>query len=1059
MKKSKVPIITLLLALLVLTVYQMMRFESSIRAGRTTTLYIGEGSEPLPAMLSDADVRSAALNADYYFTAAGEYFKRMKPVRPAGDMRPRWEELFLKGVNLGVALPGKFPAEFPLSFDQYMEWLRSIGEMNANVVRVYTILPPVFYEALAYYNLHHGDKPVYLMQGVWFEAPDHTNYYNPGLIAEFQKEIADAIDVIHGSAALKQRAGKAWGTYSADVSKNTVGILLGREWEPGSVHNTIQSNAQRQYRGNFVCMNDGNPMEAWLGRMLDFTIVYETYKYHFQHPISFVNWLPLDPMHHNSEIIENAKVREFDNDLESVDFSRFNATPLFPPGIYAAYHAYPYYPDFIYLDKAYRNDTTGTTYSSYLKDLKAHTPGMPLVIAEYGIPSSRGNSHASPFGFHQGGHSEANQAALSLTLTRDIVTARCAGALYFEWIDEWFKHNWLVMDFEQPAEDRKIWHNMENPEQNFGICALESRTRAVDGSLADWGNCAFNAKRIDLKAHADASYFYLAATIPDFDFNRHRLFIAIDTYDKEKGDHRLPFSRRTFDNGFEFLLEFKSKTDAAILVDEPYSVFTDIDNDHIPVYASQKNANATFIRQRMLTNRNRESLFGVRTDSIVVDRSPLTHGKSSLPESSNADWCLNDTAGIFEIRLAWHLLNVCDPARRYVLDDRDGTDTIEYQATDAFKMFLFVTDTNGVLLRQYPDRAPYSYTWAEWNEPVYTTRLKPIYYTLRNEFKNLTPPPPDIPSVKEGDESFMIAEYFNDRPSAVSIAFDNAGFSQYQFGLPTLRKYGFSATFGLIPTLLDEVASLHELDDRAPLTRLSVGEARDIALDNEIAYQPREAKRLLRNDLLTLGKRVNAPVNCAYWTSPSPAVSAPGALFFIRAYGNDSLAHATFTGIDYALADFSLSPVRLDSIINRPNNPWTIVRYYHIYDSENQIPSQLSAERVGQLFIHRADFDKQIRLIRNSGCWVAPISQVYQYRQERKRSSLRVTRVNDSYFLQVVNRLDQTYFNIPVTIRFRTNAKIVTVKGSETDGTYSNKDGYIRFNVRPHTEVTVEVVL
>ena len=51
--------------------------------------------------------------------------------------------------------------------------------------------------------------------------------------------------------------------YAEDVV--VAGILLGREWEPGSVFKTNQENRQiRQYRGDFICMNDGNAMEAWL---------------------------------------------------------------------------------------------------------------------------------------------------------------------------------------------------------------------------------------------------------------------------------------------------------------------------------------------------------------------------------------------------------------------------------------------------------------------------------------------------------------------------------------------------------------------------------------------------------------------------------------------------------------------------------------------------------------------------------------------------------------------------------------------------------------------------
>lgn len=42
------------------------------------------------------------------------------------------------------------------------------------------------------------------------------------------------------------------------------------------------------------------------------------------------------------------------------------------------------------------------------------------------------------------------------------------------------------MDFEVPANRRKFWHNMENPEQNFGVIAVEQRSKIVDGKSDDW---------------------------------------------------------------------------------------------------------------------------------------------------------------------------------------------------------------------------------------------------------------------------------------------------------------------------------------------------------------------------------------------------------------------------------------------------------------------------------------------------------------------------------------------------------------------------------------------
>ena len=64
----------------------------------------------------------------------------------------KWKDLLIKGVNMGISKPGHFPGETAISKEEYLRWFKEIGKMNANSIRVYTIHPPGFYEALAEYN-------------------------------------------------------------------------------------------------------------------------------------------------------------------------------------------------------------------------------------------------------------------------------------------------------------------------------------------------------------------------------------------------------------------------------------------------------------------------------------------------------------------------------------------------------------------------------------------------------------------------------------------------------------------------------------------------------------------------------------------------------------------------------------------------------------------------------------------------------------------------------------------------------------------------------------------
>jgi tetratricopeptide (TPR) repeat protein len=133
---------------------------------------IREHLSRLPAPLPPPPVRPAYVRPDTLVHTArvnGERFE----VRRGGA----WAPFYIRGVNLGAAMPGRFPSEFPDSAT-YAGWISGMAEMGANTVRVYTLHPPSFYQALAAHNAAHPDRPLRLLHGVWAELPPDDHYYD-----------------------------------------------------------------------------------------------------------------------------------------------------------------------------------------------------------------------------------------------------------------------------------------------------------------------------------------------------------------------------------------------------------------------------------------------------------------------------------------------------------------------------------------------------------------------------------------------------------------------------------------------------------------------------------------------------------------------------------------------------------------------------------------------------------------------------------------------------------------------------------------------------------------
>ena len=352
------------------------------------------------------------------------------------DAAGRWSPMWIKAVNLGAALPGKYPSEFPPNDSTYERWIALTAEMGANTIRVYTIHPPHFYAALRSWNLAHSSKPLWLIHGVWTELPPgkkEEKYDDPRWLGQFQGEMRRVVSLLHGDATIQPSPGHASGSYRADVAQWTLGYIIGREWEPYSV---VAYNANRpdrtSYAGTYVALPNGNPLEAWLAEQCDFLVSFEMQRYNSQRPVAYTNWPTLDPLTHPTETTKARELallrargekfvelpKEYDNDTVGLDAMKMHPTSAFTAGVFASYHAYPYYPDFLLVDPGYlkaRSPDGPSNYFGYLRELVAHHADMPVVISEYGVPSSRGIGHFQPQGWNHGGHSETEQAVIDAT--------------------------------------------------------------------------------------------------------------------------------------------------------------------------------------------------------------------------------------------------------------------------------------------------------------------------------------------------------------------------------------------------------------------------------------------------------------------------------------------------------------------------------------------------------------------------------------------------------------------------------------------------------------------
>lgn len=615
---------------------------------------------------------------------------------------------------MGVSLPGKFPGELEVSRDQYSQWFQLIKDAGFNTIRLYTLHYPHFYEVLDSFNLANPSNPLFFFQGVWLEEElegYHGDLYD--LTDFFHNEIEENIDCVHGNRIIEPRLGKAHGEYIADVSGWNVGYIIGREIYGQEILQTNNAHPDNDsFTGDHFAIQDAEAAEVWATKALNHVVSYEHTNYGISRPVSFSSWPTLDPLEHPEEPF-------MWEDAATIDLSTIELINA-PGGIFFSYHIYPYYPAFINLNTDYQQyyDEYGiNTYLGYVTELKEHYEGFPLIVAEYGVPSSWGAAKYAISGMHHGGFDEWEQGDINIRLLKSIEEANCGGGIQFALLDEWFKKSWIdYVDY--LPERRPFWYNPTSPEQNYGL--LKFQQQAEWETLGFYGN-GLPVQEIEVKH--DHGFFYLGLNINEPFITSEGMWIAFDTYDGDLGESVMP-TGDTIVNRAEFALHI-TNTDAKLYVTRAYDIFGFFHNSSFnpgQLYRSiPTDGDPWNFVQWQISTLSPYDIFPI---------GDLQLNYSVFPPNSHDAVTIGQQR--IDIRIPWSLLQFVDPGGLRVLHDYRSTPEIEDTITDGIAVSVFYEDQEFASAGRY--------VWESWNTvDNYEEIVKGSYYVMKSrmhEFNN-----------------------------------------------------------------------------------------------------------------------------------------------------------------------------------------------------------------------------------------------------------------------------------------------------------------------------------
>ena len=605
-----------------------------------------------------------------------------------------FQPIFIKGMNIGVGLPGTQPGELAPTEADYDRWFAMMSEMGINTIRLYTLHYPRFYKRLHFWNVTHPEKPIYVFHGIWLDEENPTKNLHD-MQSGYDDNIVETIECVHGNNYVFERKGRAHGEYETDISPWVIGWLVGREVFPDEVETTnALPGARSSYHGGYVSLPNGAETDVWWAERIDKIAAYEASHYNVYRPISVSSWPTLDPLHHPTE------GRGASEDSEQLDLAGLD-TSKFPAGYFASYHAYPYYPDWMNEDPSYvgERDAWGpNSYFGYLKALRAHYFPKPLVVAEVGVPSSWGNAHFSQSGMSHGGQDEVQQGKDDVRLFHNAYDADTGGAILFAWVDEWWKRTWIVDELALPRERYKLWHNVTSPEQNFGLLKFE-----LDPPSFDMFAPTVSAGRVaEVRAAADAEFFHLKITLRSPLAEGETMTIGYDTYADDRGESVLPNGKKTSQRS-ELALVVTRKS-AELMVMEAYDQFAvwhdtqsgwhNKTEGHLPEgrpYRSIPSDGGKWNLVRWQNNSEHGSDDGVYKFPATVQEIGKMRVREAAEQETGQSVVVFDDATI-TIRVPWTLLQVTDPSELRVLDDDPSTRPRETTITEGFRIAVSLDD-------------------------------------------------------------------------------------------------------------------------------------------------------------------------------------------------------------------------------------------------------------------------------------------------------------------------------------------------------------------------------
>ena len=325
-----------------------------------------------------------------------------------------------------------------------------------------------------------------------------------------------------------------------------------------------------------------------------------------------------------------------------------------------------------------------------------------------------------------------------------------------------------------------------------------------------------------------------------------------------------------------------------------------------------------------------------------------------------------------------------------------------------------------------------------------------------------------------------ITPWYQDKPGAVSISFDDASFTQYQFAFPVFKKYKLNATFSLVGEWTKDQATYSAEPDMFLIKKMGWQQIRELLqAGNEIAahgYRHIRYGKYLPVDTLTrqmlqvkklIEQHTGQPVYTMHYpysfTSDSIKKATEKSGFLFARTGAHHLVN-TYDNFQPHL--LSSRAILNDTIPNMKTfqkwmddskGAWTILMYHHLFPKGSKEMHIMQAHNVLHTYsLYPETFDKQMKIVAESPYWVAPEYQVGMYMQERLHTKIKTHKCFGTYRIKTSTGLDKRIYKQKLTLKVKIPWKKVLVKIGKNKQTYEVNGTYLLIDFVPGDTIIIK---